>query len=114
MLDHRFYTQEAYQDCLDRTTLAVTYSSTVAAEAVIAGIPTIACHPGSLAYEVTSHSLSDAPVTPDRQEWLHKLSYRHINPAEDVPVDYILSGYQEARHKAEQGEYDNMSNGRDQ
>lgn len=113
MLDQRDI-QEPFDDCMARTTLAVTYTSTVGSEAVIQGIPTIACHRGSLAYEVASHGLSDAPVTPNREGWLHKLSYRHIGNSYDLPVDYILSGYDEARDMALRGEYDNMSNGRPQ
>lgn len=111
MLDQRIW-QESYEECLERTTLAVTLSSTVGAQTVIRGIPTIAMHTGSLAYEVSTHNLQDVPITPPREEWLHALSYRHIR--DDVPVDYILSGYDEARDMALRGEYDNMSNGRPQ
>jgi len=105
---------EPFEECLAATSLAVTYTSTTGSEAVIAGIPTIAVHPGSLAYDVASHTLSEAPVTPDRDEWIRKLSLRHWTVGETVDVDYILSGYEEARQVAEQGEYDNMSNGRQQ
>jgi len=106
--------QESFEETLKKTHLAITYTSTVGSQAVIAGIPTIACHEGSLAWDVSSHSLSEAPVTPDRELWIHRLAYRHINLNEAVPVEYILSGYDEARANAEAGKYDNMSNGRPQ
>jgi hypothetical protein len=88
---------EELQPCLDRTNLAVTYSSTVGSETVIAGIPTIAMHPASLAWDVTTHNLSDEPIRPDREEWLHALSYRHIYRDGDVPTDFILGGYDAQR-----------------
>ena len=101
MLDQNHVTQEPLAECFARTGLAVTYSSTVGAEAVIHGIPTIAVHKGSLAYPVSTHTLSDTPITPDRSEWLHELSYRHISFGTDVPVDYILGGYDDYRKVCE-------------
>jgi hypothetical protein len=114
MVDGRFEEVEPFDDCLARTSLAVTYSSTVGAEAVIAGIPTIAMSEGSLAYSMATHNLWDEPITPDRSEWLYDLSYRHWSYGEPLDIEYILSGYEEARAAAERGEYDNMSNGRAQ
>lgn len=111
MVDQNDPQLEPFEDCLARTSLAITYSSTVGAEAVIAGIPTIAISEGSLAYPVSTHTLSDKPITPDRTEWIHQLSWRHWSTDEQVDTDYILSGYDEARAAAEKGEYDNMSNG---
>ena len=105
---------ERFEDCLVRTSLAVTFTSTVGSETVIQGIPTIACHSGSLAYPVASHSLSDTPVAPCRAAWIHELSYRHQYIGQEPTLDYILSGYDEARALSEAGEYDNMSNGREQ
>ena len=105
---------ESFSDCLARTSLAVTFTSTVGSEAVIAGIPTIAAREGSLAYPVSSHSLSDKPISPCRAEWIHGLSYRHWSVSEQVDIEYILSGYDEALAQAQRGEYDNMSNGREQ
>lgn len=112
MVDQNDAPLEPFGICLAKTSLAITYSSTVGSEAVIAGIPTIAFSKESLAYPVASHSISDAPVTPDRDTWLHELSWRHWNVNEPVDVQYILSGYEEALDKAQRGEYDNMSNGR--
>jgi len=105
---------EPFDVCLDKTSLAVTYTSTCGSEAVIAGIPTIACHEGSLAYSVASHNLSDKPITPCRDEWIHGLAWRQWTIHEKLDTNYILSGYNEARADAEAGRYDNMSNGRPQ
>ncbi len=105
---------ESFEDCLARTSLAVTFSSTVGTEAIIAGIPTITCCEGSLAYPVASHSLSAAPICPRRAGWIHELSWRHQYIKEEPTIDYILSGYDEALALAKAGKYDNMSNGREQ
>ena len=112
MVDSNHEFQEAYEDCLKRTSLAITYNSTVGAQCVIRGIPTIAMHAGSLAWPVSTHELTETPVTPDRTEWIRQLAWRHIS--DDVPTEYILSGFEEAREQAQRGEYDNMSNGRPQ
>jgi hypothetical protein len=105
---------EPFERCIAKTSLAITYSSTVGAEAVIAGIPTIAISKGSLAYDVATHDLQAACISPDREEWLHRLSYRHLYADARVGAmrEYILGGYDEALQMAAKGEYDNMSNGR--
>lgn len=111
-IDQRFEDVEPFEDVMGRTSLAITYSSTVGAQAVIAGVPTVAMHEGSLAWDMATHTLSEAPRAPERAEWLHALSYRHIG--DSVPVQYVLGGYEEARDRASRGLYDNMSNGRPQ
>jgi hypothetical protein len=105
--------QEAFTDCLARTSTAVTYSSTVGAQAVIQGIPTYAAHAGSWAYPVSARP-SEPICTPSRNGWIRELSYRHWSTSERLNVSHILSGYGQARARAERGEYDNMSNGRAQ
>lgn len=99
------YSQEDFAACMARTSLAITFNSTVGAECVIHGIPTICYHPGSWAWEVqgTEH--------PCRETWIKKLSWRHWSLNEAIDVDYILGGYKNARIQSKQGNYDNMSNG---
>jgi hypothetical protein len=103
MLDQNDPPQESFDDALDRCGLAITYSSTVGAEALIRGIPSVACHAGSWAYGVE-----------DRRDWIRELSWRHWSTNETIDTDYIMSGYGRARAMADIGEYDNMSNGRAQ
>ena len=105
---------QPFEECLDATSLSITFTSTCGTEAVIAGIPNIACHSGSLAYEVSTHSIQETPRTPDRAEWLHALSWRNWSIKEELDIGYILSGFDEAQADALAGKYDNMSNGRPQ
>jgi hypothetical protein len=105
--------QESFDNCIARTSLAITYSSTVGAESVIRGIPTIACNRGSWAYDVSSRP-TEPVSTPPRELWIHGLSWRHWSTDEEIDVQHILSGYDEARARASMGQYDNMSNGRAQ
>lgn len=105
--------QEDFCHCLERTSRAITFSSTVGAEAVIAGIPTVAAHAGSWAWDVSSRPRTD-DYTPERSEWIRELSWRHWNTSERLDVQYILRGYEEALAAARRGDYDNMSNGRAQ
>ena len=111
MVDPNRTTLEPIEDVLARTSIAITYTSTVGAESVIQGIPTYALAEGSLAYPVAAHSLADVPVLPCRDEWIHGLSWRHWSTNEALDTEYILSGYEEALAMAQRGEYDNMSNG---
>jgi len=101
-IDHRFEEQEPFESVMARCGRAITYSSTVGAEALIRGIETIARHPGSWAYDVQ-----------DREEWIKDLSWRHWSTDEEIDVDWILGGYEEALELSRAGYYDNMSNGRD-
>jgi hypothetical protein len=105
MIDSRFETLENFDDCMDRCGLAITYSSTVGAEAVIRGIKTISKHPGSWSYGYEQEG---------RENWIRRLSWRHWSTSEEIDVDWILGGYEAAKVVAEAGYYDNMSNGRDQ
>ena len=51
----------------------ITYTSNAGVDAVMAGIPTVALHPGSMAYEVASQNFN--AYRPDRTRWLEKLAY---------------------------------------
>lgn len=61
----------------------VTYTSGSAVDALIAGVPTIACHPGSMAYPICDHDCSNinAPSLTSRVPWIYDLAYTqwHIN-----------------------------------
>jgi hypothetical protein len=95
---------EPLQECLDATSQAITYSSTVGAECLIQGIATVAEHEGSFVY----------PFNGDREAWLHWLSWRHWEIDRPFDSKWVLSGYEEARERAQRGIYDNCNNGRPQ
>ena len=54
----------------------LTWSSTAAVEAVLAGVPTIALDEGSIAWPVTSHDVRADEYLGDRHQWLYDLAYR--------------------------------------
>lgn len=56
--------------------LCVTWNSSVAVQTVIAGIPTVAINDASIAWPVTSHTVSGEPYRGDREAWAHDLAYR--------------------------------------
>jgi len=87
--------QEPLDDVLDRCSLAITYSSTVGAEALIAGCVSYPDCVQSTAYNVS-----------DREQWIHDLSWHNFTLEEfaSVPVaKYILSGFQEAWDRSKAG-----------
>ncbi len=53
----------------------VTYNSSVACEAIVAGVPSIAWDKASMAWDVTTHDLDAAAAPPDRTEWLNRLAW---------------------------------------
>lgn len=63
-------------DFLRQCRVVVSGTSTSAVTAVIEGYPSIALDPGSMAWDVSSHTLSDIPDPPNfsRKLWLQKLA----------------------------------------
>ncbi len=55
----------------------VTYSSGTGVDAVINGIPNVACDKGSMVYEVSSKEISEIenPFTGDKTEWANKIAH---------------------------------------
>ena len=54
----------------------VTFNSNVGVEAVLAGIPTITMDEGAIATDVTSHSIYNPYVYPNRWQWAYDLAYK--------------------------------------
>lgn len=54
----------------------VTFNSTTAVEAVLAGIPTVISDIGSVAYPMASHEIDEPLRRPDRTAWCHDLAWR--------------------------------------
>lgn len=63
------------EESLNGAKLCVTYTSTSSVEAVLAGVPTVSCHEGSIARDVTAHGVLAAPVKPDRTTWANRLAW---------------------------------------
>jgi hypothetical protein len=61
---------EAWDDC----GRVVTLNSSVAVEAVLAGIPTVTMDEAAMAWDVTAH-VPEETMTPDRDAWLHWLAW---------------------------------------
>jgi hypothetical protein len=74
--------------------VVVTFSSNAAVEAVLAGVPTIACDPGSMARAVAAHSVADALITPDRGRWASELAWKQFTAEEMASGDCwaVVSG----------------------
>jgi hypothetical protein len=68
--------QRSLSDDLGGAERAITWCSTSAVEAVIAGVPTITFHPSAIAWPVTSHALGDPPYLGERDQWCYDLAYR--------------------------------------
>jgi hypothetical protein len=63
------------EDVLARAKWVVTWNSNSAVDAVLAGVPAVACDGGSMAYAVTGHAVMKPPPMPDRTQWAHDLAY---------------------------------------
>jgi len=94
-------------DVLDGASLCVTWNSNSGVDAVMAGVPTIALDPGSMAWPVTSHDLIVGihhPHMPDRMQWLNNLMYSQWT------VDEIRSGLA-WEHLTHDNDINNCANG---
>ncbi len=60
---------------LDRTAYVVTYNSNSAVDAIMAGVPAVACDDHSMAWEVAGHGLQSYPPAPDRTAWAHRIAW---------------------------------------
>jgi hypothetical protein len=61
---------------LEGAVIAMTWSSTSAVEAVLAGVPAVCLDEGAVAWPVSGHAVGER-LTPDRDEWLASLSWRN-------------------------------------
>jgi hypothetical protein len=67
--------------------VVVTFSSNAAVEAVLSGVPTVACDPGSMARAVASHRVDDALIAPDRSRWANALAWKQWSAEEIASGD---------------------------
>ena len=65
------------QQQLDNAWCTVTYTSGSGIDAVLQGVPNIACDSGSMVYDVSSKELSEVehPYTGDKTEWANKIAH---------------------------------------
>jgi len=78
----------------DEVGLCITLNSSVAVDAVIAGIPTVTMDGASMAWHVTSHR-QDQIIMPDRQPWLEWLAWTqwtHDEIREGKPIKHLFEG----------------------
>lgn len=68
-------------EALARARVVVTYNSNTAVEAVLAGKPTLALDKGSMAWDVTGHSMG-IHFMGDRQVWASQLAWKQWLPHE--------------------------------
>lgn len=59
-----------FSDCK----VAVVLNSSIAVQAIMAGIPVVTMDAGSMAWPITGHTIDDIR-TPDREEWCHWLAW---------------------------------------
>lgn len=80
-------------ECADfRDAIAVTLNSSIGVQCVIDGIQTITMDEGSMAWDVTGHSLTDIRM-PDRTLWLYAIAHTQWSDdeiREGVPWDSLL------------------------
>lgn len=69
-------------EALERAVLVVTYNSNVGTDAVLAGVPAIACDDGSMAWPVVAHGLGAPIIRPERAEWCARLAWRQWSQEE--------------------------------
>jgi hypothetical protein len=65
----------------------ITYNSTVGVEAVLAGVPTVTCDAGSMAWPVSTHGLDAGVIRPDRTAWMHALAWTNWRQQEIASGD---------------------------
>jgi hypothetical protein len=73
---------------------AVVLNSSIAIKTVMAGVPTVTMDEGSMAWDVTGHSLDDIRM-PDRRPWCHALAYTqwsHDEIREGKPIAHLFEG----------------------
>lgn len=75
------------EDVLTASFLVVTYNSNSGVDAVVSGIPALSFDKGSMAYNVTGHSVRDR-ITPEREHWAYKLAHCQWTPEEIKNGDY--------------------------
>lgn len=77
-----YTTKGTLQEDLGGAALVVNWNSNSGVDAVLAGVPLVACDEGSMAWEVASHSLDRPVIFPDRTDWAARLAWKQWLPSE--------------------------------
>jgi hypothetical protein len=72
----QFVVGGALEDAFAEASQVVTMNSNTGVESVLYGLPTVTADRGAMAWPVTSHSIDDPLVTPDRKAWLRDMAWR--------------------------------------
>lgn len=70
------------QQAFDGCSFAITFNSNSGLDAVLAGVPTVTGDIGAMAWDVTSHSIDEPLITPERDTWCHKIAWCQYNEDE--------------------------------
>jgi hypothetical protein len=63
------------EEALGRAKWVVTYNSNSGVDSVVAGVPTVTCDAGSMAFPVTGHDPVHEPPRPDRTAWAARMAW---------------------------------------
>lgn len=63
------------EEALSDAAAVITWNSNSGVDAVLAGVPLIACDRGSMAYTMAAQKIGDPLVRPDRSQWVNDLAY---------------------------------------
>jgi len=66
------------EEALDGAAVVVTMNSNTGVDATLAGVPTIVCDRGAMAWPVAARGLDAKLVTPDRSDWLRSMAWRQF------------------------------------
>lgn len=81
-----FSTKPSIEEDLKEAFACIVFSSNAGVLSVLEGIPTFSCDEGSMAWDVSHHSLKfiNDPKTFDREQWAYNLAYSQWNCAEMI------------------------------
>jgi hypothetical protein len=74
------------EEALAGAAVVASMNSNTGVDAALAGVPTIVCDQGAMAWSVAAHGLDAEIVTPDRADWCRRLAWKQFT------LDEISSG----------------------
>lgn len=91
----KFLHKGSLRDALEWADVGVSFSSTAAIDCILAGVPAVTFGSFSMAWDITSHSLSSI-IRPPREQWLNNLMYAqwtHAELASGEFWEFVQEGY---------------------